>query len=64
MLQSKESDQFETLYGVRLTHVVVVISVFLLDAFFQIPSSFCEKRKEVENKEKNIDDLQKNLKGM
>ena len=50
MLQSKQSDQFDTLR---------------LNAFFQIPSSpFCEKRKEVENKEKNIDGLQTKLKRM
>ena len=50
MLQSKQSDKFDTLH---LTHVVVVVSGFRCEAFFQIPSpSFCEKRKEVENEEK------------
>ena len=43
MLQSKESNQFDTL---RLTHVVFVVSVFVVNAFFQLPSSsFHEKRK-------------------
>ena len=43
----------------RLTHVVVVVSGFLVNAFFYIPSS---SRKEVENEEKTIDGLQKKLK--
>ena len=60
ILQSKQSNQFDTLC---LTHVVVVSVVFVVNAFFQIPSSpFCEKRKVVENEEKSIDGLQK--KGM
>ena len=37
--------------------------VFVVNAFFQIPSSpLREKRKEVENEEKNIDGMQKKLK--
>ena len=36
--------------------------VFVVNAFFQIPSSsFCEKLKEVENEEKTNDGLQKSL---
>ena len=58
MLQSKQSDQFDTL---RPTHVYYLRSVvFVVNAFFQIPSSsFHTKRKEFENEEKNIDGLQK-----
>ena len=60
MLQSKQSDQFDTL---PLTHEVVVVSGFRENAFFQIPSSsFHFSRKEGENEEKNIDGLQKKLK--
>ena len=60
MLQSKQSDQFDTL---RLTHVVVVVSGFCRESLLQIPSSsFREKQKEVENEEKNIDGLQKKAK--
>ena len=33
-----------------------------MNAFFQIPSSFREKRKEVENEEKYIDGLEKKAK--
>ena len=37
--------------------------VFAVNDFFQIPSStFREKRKEVENEEKNVDGLQKKTK--
>ena len=37
--------------------------VFVLNAFFQIPSSsFRKKRKEIENEKKNISDLQKKTK--
>jgi len=59
MLQSKQSDQFDTL---RLTHVVVVVNGFRCECF--LPNSFfsfCEKLKEVENKEKTINGLQKSL---
>ena len=46
MLQSKESDQFDT--WLCPTHVVVAGSGFVLNAFFQIPSfSFGEKQEEV-----------------
>ena len=47
---SKQSNQFDTLH---LTHVVIVVwVVFVVNAFFQIPSSsFCKKWKEVENEE-------------
>ena len=62
MLQSKQSDQFDTL---RLTHVVVVVSGFCCECLLQIPSSsFREKHKQVENEEKNIDGLQEKLKRM
>ena len=63
MLQSKQSDQFDTL---RLTHVYYLRSVvFVVNAFFQIPSSsFRKKLKEDENEEKNIDGLLKMLKQM
>ena len=61
MLQSKQSNQFDTL---RLTHVVVV-SGFCCECLLPIPSSsFREKHKQVENEEKNIDGLQKKLKRM
>ena len=46
MLQSKESDQLETLHGVRLTHVVVVISVFPSGRF--LPNSFFLPLREAE----------------
>ena len=63
MLQSKQSDQLDTL---RLTHVYYLRSVvFVVNAFFQIPSSsFRKKLKEDENEEKNIDGLLKMLKQM
>ena len=63
MLQSKQSDQLDTL---RLTHVYYLRSVvFVVNAFFQIPSSsFRKKLKEDENEEKTIDGLQKMLKQM
>ena len=61
MLQSKQSNQFDTLHQ---THVVVVVSGFCCECLLQIPSSFREKQKEVENEEKNIDGLQKKLKRM
>jgi len=57
MLQSKQSNQFDTL---RLTHVVVVVSGFRCDCF--LPNSFFlfpRKAEMVENEEKNIDSLQK-----
>ena len=55
---SKQSNQFDTLC---LTHVVIVFwVVFVVNAFFQIPSSsFCKKWKETENEDKTIDGLQK-----
>ena len=58
MLQSKQSDQFDTL---RLTYVVVVVSGFrcawfLPNSFFLFP---CEKREKFENEDKNVDGLQK-----
>ena len=55
---SKQSNQFDTLH---LTHVVIVVwVVFVVNAFFQIPSSsFCKKWKEVENEDKTINGLQK-----
>ena len=63
MLQSKQSDQLDTL---RPTHVYYFRSVvFVVNAFFQIPSSsFRKKLKEDENEEKNIDGLLKMLKQM
>ena len=62
MLQSKQSDQLDTLC---LTHVAVVVSGFRCECFLQIPSSsICEKWKEVENEEKNIDGGQKKLQRM
>ena len=63
MLQSKQSDQFDTLH---LTHVYYLRSVvFVVNAFFQIPSSsFRKKLKEDENEEKTIDGLQKMLNQM
>ena len=63
MLQSKQSDQLDTL---RPTHVYYLRSVvFVVNAFFQIPSSsFRKKLKEDENEEKNIDGLLKMLKQM
>ena len=57
MLQSKQSNQFNTL---RLTHVVVVVSGFRCDCF--LPNSFFlfpRKAEMVENEAKNIDSLQK-----
>ena len=57
MLQSKQSNQFDTL---RLTHVVVVVSGFCSESF--LPNSFfllLQKPREVENEENNIDGLQK-----
>ena len=60
ILQSKQSDQFDTLC---LTHDVVLVSGFCCECFLSIPSpSFCEKRKETENEEKNIGGLQKKAK--
>ena len=62
MLQSKQSDQFDTLH---LTHVVVVVSGFRCECF--LPNSFFpfpRKRKEIENEEKNIGGVQKKLKRM
>ena len=62
MLQSKQSNQFDTQ---GLTHVVAVVSGFHCDAFIQIPSSsFRKKRKDVENEEKTVDGLQKKLRRM
>ena len=63
MLQSKQSDQFDTL---RPTHVYYLrLVVFFVNAFFQIPSSsFRKKLKEDENEEKTIDGLQKMLNQM
>ena len=62
MLQTKQSDQFDTL---PLIHEVVVVSGFRGNAFYQIPSSsFRFSQKEVENEDKNIDGLQKKLKWM
>ena len=62
MLQSKQSDQFDTLC---LTHVAVVVIGFRCECFLQIPvSSICEKCKEVETEEKNIDGVQKKPKQM
>ena len=57
ILQSKQSNQFDTLC---LTHVVAVVSGFHCECF--LPNSFLLNRKEVENEEKNIDRLQKKLK--
>ena len=57
MLQNKQSDQFDTLRQTQLWSVV-----FVVNAFFQIPSSAWWK--EVENEEKNIHGLQNNLKQM
>ena len=57
MLQSKQSNQFDTL---RLTHVVVLVSGIRCDCF--LPNSFFlfpRKAEMVENEEKNIDSLQK-----
>ena len=57
MPQSKQiNDQFDTL---RLTRVVVVVSGFLVNAFF--PNSFFLAERG-ENEEKTIDGLQKKLK--
>ena len=59
ILQSKQSDQFDTL---RLTHVVVVVSGFCCECF--LPNSFflfLWKPKEVESEEKTINGLQKSL---
>ena len=51
-----------TIYIVRLTRVVVVVSGFRRECFLPNSfSSFCEKPKEVENEEKTIDGLQKSL---
>ena len=58
MLQSKQSDQFDTL---RLIHVVVVVSGFRCEWF--LPNSFFlfarEKREKFENEEKSVDGQQK-----
>ena len=64
MLQSKQSDQLDTL---RLTHVVVVVSgfrceCFLPNSFFLFPLLFRGKR--LKMKRKNINGLQKKLKRM
>ena len=64
MLQSKQSDQFDTL---RLIHVVVVVSGFrcerfLPNYFFLFSLSRGKRLHEIE--EKNIDGLQKKLKRM
>ena len=63
MLQSKQSDQLDTL---RPTHVYYLrLVVFVVNAFFQIrSSSFRKKLKEDENEEKTIDGLQKMLNQM
>ena len=61
MLQSKQSDQFDTL---RLTYVVVVVSGFRCEWF--LPNTFFlfprEKRKKFETEEKSVDGQQKKLK--
>ena len=61
MLQSKQSDQFNTL---RLIHVVVVVSGFRWEWF--LPNSFFlfprEKRKKFETEEKSVDGQPKKLK--
>ena len=61
MLQSKQSDQFDTL---RLTYVVVVVSGFRCEWF--LPNTFFlfprEKREKFENGEKNVDGRQKRTK--
>ena len=63
MLQSKQSDQCNTL---RLIHVVVVVSGFRCEWF--LPNSFFlfarEKREKFENEEKNVDGRQKRTKQM
>ena len=63
MLQSKQSDQFDTL---RLTYVVVVVSGFRCEWF--LPNTFFlfprEKRKKFETEEKSVDGQQKKLKQM
>ena len=63
MLQSKQSDQFDTL---RLIHVVVVVSGFRCEWF--LPNSFFlfarEKRKKFETEEKSVDGQQKKRKQM
>ena len=57
MLQSKQSDQFDTL---RLTHVVVVLSGFRCECFLPNSLFLCPRKAEmVENEEKNIYSLQK-----
>ena len=63
MLQSKQSDQLDTLRPTRVYYLRLV--VFVVNAFFQIPSSsFRKKLKEDENEEKTIDGLQKMLNQM
>ena len=61
MLQSKQSDQCNTL---RLIHVVVVVSGFRCEWF--LPNSFFlfarEKREKFETEEKSVDGQQKKLK--
>ena len=70
MLQSKETDQFDTRC---LTHVVVVVSGFpwekknrmdLLVKSNTLRSKSCKKRKDVETEDNNIHGLQKKLKLM
>ena len=61
MLQSKQSDQCNTL---RLIHVVVVVSGFRCEWF--LPNSFFlfAREKKFENEEKNVDGRQKRTKQM
>ena len=70
MLQSKESDQFDTR---RPTHVLVGVSGFrrekknrmdLLVKPNALRSKSCKKRKKIKTEDNNIDSLQKKLKLM